>query len=1204
MSKLEQCPSTKGKKPAAMDDPRPRGEGSSRTWRSLEDFEATPEFREFLEREFPRGASELHAESRRDFMKLMGAGLALAGAATMPGCRRPERHIMPYSAEVPEHVIPGQALYYATSMPLPGGGAEGLLIETHGGRPTKVEGNPLHPTNQGKTSAWAQASVLTLYDPDRLKSPIYHNKARGRLSATWDDFKAWSAEHFAEFDSTGGRGLAFLVDKKSGPTRDAMKRRVMQRWPQASWHAYNAAEETGAVEGSRMAFGGPMRIHHELEGVRCILSLDSDFLCTGPASLPAARQFASTRRVRHAHDDMSRLYVLESCPTGTGSAADHRLRMAPSQITAFAVALAREIMGSGAGLGGVQLPEGIDAEVVTKIAEDLRDGPGGLVIAGPSQPAAVHALCHAINDAIGALGRHVRVSPMGADEAADSTAGIAELAGRMRAGEIDTLVCVDTNPIYDAPADLDFAAQFAQVPNTITWSVQASETAHESTWALNGAHFLESWGDAEAWDGTLSPIQPMIAPLYAPAMSEIELLAMLAGDEDPEGYTLVREAWAARLGMAADTPGFDKAWRRALHDGLLAGSQRSMGGAAIRAGGVAAAARALTLAGAPTQEELEVVFAPGMVGDGRWANCGWLQELPDPASKVVWDNPAYMSPATAEALDLLPEHTWQDKHNPYTKQQIPEARMATIASNGRELDIAVWIMPGMPDNVIALRLGYGRTIAGHVGDQVGFNTYALRSSEQSGGAARATVRSAGSTYTIASTQNHWTMAGRDTVLRSLDKKWWDEHGDTPPKQVPDEIYGAEHGVSTIHLAEQLGELSHTPPNLSIYENPQNQSRSEPAPGSTFAKGPQWGMTIDMSTCTGCGVCTIACQSENNIPIVGKRETAKGREMHWIRVDRYFSGEDLNDPASMQMQPVACVHCENAPCETVCPVNATVHGDEGTNDMAYNRCIGTRYCANNCPYKVRRFNFFEWGWNKYNGRFYGEELLGDAPIQQKDLNKNLIPPRLREKLEEIQRMQLNPDVTVRSRGVMEKCTYCIQRVNEARQEVKVRGIWDRAQNTQLTSEPYEAPIPDGFFQVACQQACPTESIVFGDILDPSSGVTAWRNNQRSYMLLGYLDTRPRTTHLMRVNNPNEELLRHLRPEEYEHRLAHDPLHHGGGHGDDGHGSEGDHSGDHGSEGGGDHGAGETHGFFYDKARTRDEGYALSLRVLGAATGVHA
>ncbi|MEZ6241843.1 MAG: TAT-variant-translocated molybdopterin oxidoreductase [Phycisphaerales bacterium] len=1194
MSKLDQCPSTKGKQPERAPDPRPKGEGSSRPWRSVEEFADTPAFREFLEREFPKGASELLGESRRDFLKLMGAGLALAGAATIPGCRRPERHIMPYSAEVPEEIIPGQALYYATSMPLAGGGAEGLLIETQAGRPTKVEGNPLHPINQGKASQWSQASVLTLYDPDRLKSPVYHNPARGRLAATWDDFRAWSTDHFKRFDSTQGRGLAFLVDKKTSPTRDAMKQRLMKRWPRAAWHVYSPAEDAGAIEGSRLAFGGAMRLHHEFEGARCVLSLDADFLCSGPASLVAARQFASTRRVRHAGDEMSRLYVLESSPTGTGSQADHRLRMAPSQITAFAVALASQILGSGS-LGSVAIPgdAGIDEVVVKSIAEDLRKGPGAMVIAGHSQPPAVHALCHAINDALGALGRHVLVSPMGDDEARVSLDEIANLTDRMRAGEIDTLVCLDTNPIYDAPADLDFAAQFGAVPNTITWSVQASETAHESTWSLNGAHFLESWGDAEAWDGTLSPVQPMIAPLYAPAMSDIELLALLAGEENPEGYQLVRETWAARVGQGADTPAFDKTWRRALHDGLLAGSRTQLGGARIDRNAVSGAARSLALQGAPTLESLEIVFAAGMVGDGRWANCGWLQELPDPASKVVWDNPAYVSPKTAEALELLPEHAWQDKYDPYTKQQLPKARMATVSYDGRELVMPIWILPGMPDNTIALRLGYGRTVSGHVGDQVGFNTYALRSSGRGETGARASVRAAGKTYTISSTQDHWTMSGRDTVLRSIDKKWWDKYGDEPPEVLPDEIYGPEHGVSTIHLAERLGELNHTPPNVSIYENPLNQSRTDAAPGSTYSKGPQWGMTIDMSTCTGCGVCTIACQSENNIPIVGKTETAKGREMHWIRVDRYFAGDDLNDPSSMQMQPVACVHCENAPCETVCPVNATVHGNEGTNDMAYNRCIGTRYCANNCPYKVRRFNFFEWGWNKYNGRFYGEELISDAPIQQKDLNKNFIPPRLREKLEEIERMQLNPDVTVRSRGVMEKCTYCIQRINEARQEVKVRGIWDRAQSTTKDDPNYQAPIPEGFFQVACQQACPTESIVFGDVLDPKSKVTAWRNNQRSYMLLGYLDTRPRTTHLMRISNPNEALLEHLRPEDYERRIVHDPFHHAGAH--EG-GSE--------SEGGGEE-HGEAHGFFFDKARTLgDEGYALSLRVLGAATGVHA
>lgn len=1205
MSKLEQCPSTKDSERTPEVAAHAGGVTGRRYWRSLDEASGTKQFREFVEREFPAGASELLGESRRDFVKLMGASVALAGAATLPGCRRPEHHIMPYSAVVPEQVIPGKALYYATAMPLPGGGAEGLLAETHEGRPTKIEGNPLHPVNRGKTSIWAQASVLSLYDPDRLKHPVYLNPSSGPRVATWDDFKAWSKEHFAGFDETRGRGLAFLVDKKTSPTRNALKARIMRRWPEARWHAYSPSERSGAAEGARIAFGSPARVHYDLTKARRIVSLDADFTCQGPEALIHARDLASTRRVRHAGDEMSRLYVLESCPSGTGSMADHRLRLAPSQISAFAMALGNEL-----GVGRFTLPEGveIDAEVVSKIAEDLRGHEGAsVVIPGEGQPAAVHALCHAINTALGSMGSVVTTTPMSADEAQSSVESIRALASEMSAGRVDTLVCIDTNPLYDAPADLNFGDAFASIGATITWSVQASETAARSTWSLNGAHYLESWGDVEAYDGTISPIQPMIAPLYDPALSDIELLALLAGDENPDGYALVRQTWASMLGSSVETPAFDKRWRRALHDGLLAGTTATKSTPGANMTSVRAAVSSMRVSPAPTQESLEVVYSTANVGDGRWANCGWLQELPDTASKVVWDNPAYVSPATAKALGLLPEHTWQDEYNPYTKQQMPQAKMATLTIGARQLELPVWILPGVPDNTVVLRLGYGRTEAGSVGNQVGFNTYALRTADHPASATGATLAKASGTYTIASTQNHWTMAGRDTVLRSLDKKWWDKHGDAPPVEHPDEIYGEQYAVSRLHLAEQLGELSHTPKNISIYVNPQNNSREDPAPGSTFSKGPQWGMTIDMNACSGCGVCTVACQSENSIPIVGKREVAKGREMQWIRVDRYFTGDDLNNPSGMVNQPVACVHCENAPCETVCPVNATVHGDEGTNDIAYNRCIGTRYCANNCPYKVRRFNFFEWGWNKYNGRFYGEKLVSDTPIEQKEFNKNLIPPRLRQKLDEIQRMQLNPDVTVRSRGVMEKCTYCIQRINEARSDVKVKNIWKRGQNTEMGPD-YEAPIPDGFFQVACQQACPSDAIVFGDILDPNSNVSQWRNNQRSYMVLGYLNTRPRTSHLMRIDNPNEALLAHLDPEGYEARIGHDPLDHGGGHGGEHGGGHGEGHGDPhdgGHENGG-HGDGhtETHGFFYDSNRSSDRGYALSLRVLGAATGVHA
>ncbi len=1206
MAHQSQCPSTKGKRsPAPARELARVGGTGQKLWRSLDEVADTPAFREFVEREFPAGASELLTSSRRDFMRLMGAGLALAGAATIPGCRRPDHKIMAYSKEVPEEAIPGKPIFYATSMPIPGGGAEGLVVETHEYRPTKIEGNPLHPVNQGKSSIWAQASVLGLYDPDRLKHPTYRESpdADGEV-ATWDDFRYWweQKEHlFERFDGTGGQGLAILVNRKSSPSRAIVRDALKKRFPNAIFAVHEPAAPDEAMRGSREIFGRPMRERLRLSQARTIVSIDRDFLNTAtmgePDALVNAREFAASRRVLHAGDPMSRLYVAESGFSLAGGQADHRVALSPSRLSAFAVLLARRVLERlddapelAQALARVDANAGddIDEKMLDVIADELVEHRGkGVVLVGHTQPAPIHALAHALNRVLGNVGRTVGYYPIDdPDEQSLSTEGVRAVASAIESGAIDTLICIECNPVYDAPGELAFGDLFRRVQNTITLDHRLTETAAASRWSLNGTHFLESWGDTRAIDGTIAPIQPMIAPLYEPAMSEIEFLAWLSGDarftdatDDTgqpryDGRKIVREAWKA-LGLSAGAS--DDAFRRALHDGIVAGT-----GGQWSDGGVprqqvfqrAAASLARLTLDSPGADGFEVVIDTGMVADGRFCNDAWLHELPQIGTRVAWDNPLLISPQAAERLGVLPD--------PYIEKE-PKARVVSLTHQGRTIEVPVWILPGMADNTAILTLGYGRTKVGVVGEGVGFDANPIRGADGARVLAGARIAKAGRDYFIASTQNHWSLEGRTAIVRQLDKKWFDKYADDPVEVAPDEIYSQFE--KKLNLAEKLGELTHTPPNISAYPNPFNESPADPAPGSRYSRRPQWGMSIDMTTCTGCGVCTIACQSENNIPVVGKKETAKGREMHWIRVDRYFTGEDPFHPEEMVHQPVPCVQCENAPCETVCPVNATSHGPEGLNHMAYNRCIGTRYCANNCPYKVRRFNWMDYGQVKFNGGYVGQKTMSALGIAPE--NQNLIPPRLRKRIDEIARMKKNPDVTIRGRGVMEKCTYCVQRINAARYETKLRDL---------------EHIPDGFFQTACQQACPSDAIVFGDLLDTESKARKMRDNPRSYLLLGYLNTRPRTTHMLRVRNPHPDL---ISPE----RRDSDPLAHGGGHHDD-HSSEHapvEHDNGHGephAEPAG-HGEGGGHSFLHIPGRrSEDEGYALSLRVLASSSGVTA
>jgi len=1203
MSTIDQCPSTKGTLDIP-DSPAKLAQMSGKpVWRSPEEFAGDDSFRGFVEREFPGGASVLDDTNRRSFLKVMGASLALAGAATVPGCRRPDRKILAYSKNVPEEIIPGRAMYYATALPLPGGGAEGLLVECHTGRPTKVEGNPLHPNNQGKSSAYAQSIVLDLYDPDRLKYPEYENPSRGKVAATWDDFKFWAHEHFSGYDANGGRGLAFIAEKVSSPTQARLQSELMAKWPNAKWVGWNPAEQRGEIEGSRLAFGAPHHARYRFEKTERVLSVECDFMSEGPDELYHSRGFAGTRKVMNAGDSMSRLYTVESRPTATGSMADHRFRLNPGQMAAFIGAIAREM--------GIDAPgpavNGIEARHIAAIAKDLTDHAGSsVVVPGPGLAPEAYAMAMAINDRLGAIGSIVELFAIDDAMASDAAADLAALTADLNAGTIDTVVCLNANPVYDAPGAMGFGSAFAKAKTRVTLTVGQSETAGASTWSLNGAHTLEAWGDVAGTDGTLSAVQPMIAPLFEPAMSAIELLGFFADHANTDardGYALVTATWAGRTNTTTDNQGFKKTWRRVLHDGLLAGSGSRPERASARTAQISGAFGAYKHPQLPANAALEAVFYTVRHNDGRSAANAWMQELPEFGSTVVWDNPVYLSPMTAKSLGLLPEHSRLDEYNPYTKQQMPQARLATLTVDGQAMDVAVWILPGMADNVLGIKLGFGRTETGRVGNNAGFNTYTIKPAGMTAGGAK--IERSSGTYTIASTQNHWSLGpdsqssrdeSRHTIVRAMDKPWWDKYGDKV-ETVEDKIYGTP--AASLTIAEQIGELSHTPANISSYDNPMNRSpedaavppagvkhsdalkRDMPAP---YSQGPQWGMSIDLNACSGCGVCTVACQSENNIAVVGKSEVAKGREMTWIRVDRYFVGEELNNPEEMLIQPVACVHCENAPCEVVCPVNATVHGPEGTNNMAYNRCIGTRYCANNCPYKVRRFNFFDYAQAKLNGGLdpnyvstgianaYDEHVGSDRRN-----NQNMIPPRLRKKVEEIGKMQFNPHVTVRSRGVMEKCSYCVQRVNQGRQDAKISGTWSEADQI--------APIADGLVLSACQQACPTGAISFGDILDQNSQVSKEKDSHRTYLLLGYLNTRPRTTYMMRVRNPNADI----------RAIESDPLAHHGGHGDD----HDDHGGDSGTEHD-DHG-GESHSSAYIDGvkKYTDNGYAMSLNVLGTS-----
>ncbi|MCW5980357.1 MAG: TAT-variant-translocated molybdopterin oxidoreductase [Bryobacteraceae bacterium] len=954
-----------------------------RYWRSLEELADTPNFREWLHREFPENASEmLESRSRRTLLKLMAASIGLAG---LTACRRPVEKILPASRGV-EDYIPGNPLYYATAMEL-GGAAAGLMVEAHDGRPTKIEGNPKHPDSRGACSAYAQASVLGLYDPDRSQ-----HVARGGRKSDWEEFARFAKEHF-----TGdGKGVWLLSGYFASPSFEAVRGHFSRKFPGARWVEYEALGRESIERGAELAFGERVETHYDFEKADVILALDSDFLGVDSPGLNAVRGFARRRHVESVKDAPNRLYVAESRFSTTGAMADHRFRVRSGEIAEAAAELAAAV-----GLRPGNEPR---RAWVAEVAKDLAAHRGrSIVIAGRGQSAEAHALVHAINEALGNFGQTVNFT---APARQAGGASLGELAEALSAGEVKTLVILGSNPVFTAPADLNFAANLEKAGVTIHLGLEVDETAARSEWHLPQAHYLEAWGDVRALDGTASVQQPLIEPLYG-GRTAAEVLALIGGYPHERAYDIARGFWTARW-PAAEA---ERNWRRALHEGVVEGT---------RAARITPKTRPQAWSGAEVERGgIEVTFYQSpAVYDGRFANNAWLQELPDAMTKLAWDNAALMSPATAKSLGVA------------------NGDLVLVAKGARQAELPAWIMPGQVDGSIAVALGYGRTECGRVGQGVGHNAYPIRTSDGPGFASGYEVRKTGRSYSLVSAQEHHSMEGRPLVREAT----VDEYRHDPEF--------AKHAV-------------HHGPAESLYKN------------LTFDEGYQWGMAIDLNRCVGCNACVTACQAENNIPVVGKQQLERGREMHWIRVDRYFTGSEAAPEAAFQ--PVACQHCENAPCENVCPVAATAHSSEGLNEMAYNRCVGTRYCSNNCPYKVRRFNFLEW---------------------HKDVAEST-------------RMVFNPDVTVRMRGVMEKCTYCVQRIQETKIRAKAEG---------------RRAIRDGEILTACQQTCPAEAIVFGNLNDPNSRVSRLKKLDRDYAMLAELNVKPRTSYLARLRNPNPEISR--------------------------------------------------------------------------------
>lgn len=989
-------------------------------WRSLEDLSRSEVFDEFFAQEFPQQAIPLQkGVDRRSFMKFMGASVAMAGLAA---CRPPAETIVPY-VDQPENLIPGKPLFFASAMPL-GGAATGVLVEAHMNRPTKIEGNPQHPSSLGASDHFMQAAILGLYDPDR--SQVIR---RVGDTATWGDFLA-ALHPVLEEAKTNGSGFRILTQSVTSPTFGAQMQSLVAQYPGMKWHQWDAVTDDNAREGVRLAFGRYVNTYYDFTKANVVVSLAADFLCEGAGHLRYARDFMSRRKVRKGQTpSMNRLYAIEGGMTSTGSVADHRLPIRPSQIPVIAQQILARSGATTAPAAGIGTAPAPDAErFIGALVRDLQENRGSsLVVAGDEQPPFVHALVHAINTQLGNIGTTVIVTEPIEVAPVNQVASLAELVRDMNAGAVRALIVLGGNPVFDAPADFNFAQAYEKVPFRAHLSLYYDETSYRSHWHIPETHWLENWSDARGHDGTASIIQPLIAPLYN-GRSAHELVGAMIGGLEQSSYDAVRSYWFARGAT-------EEMWRRWLHDGVIEGS----------------ALPPITVGASLAIPVPEVVTPPGgieielrhdpMIYDGRFANNGWLQELPKPQTKITWDNVLLIGPGTAEQIGFTAEERAELFNELRT-------RFADVTYRGVSMRLPVWVLPGQPDDVATIHFGYGRDRGGRVGEGTGFNTYPLRFSNALYGGAGARIAmsdAAPRIYPIGCTQEHQNIdpaiVGDRGIIRSATLAGYiqDPHFAQDPHHGSDV---AGHGTQSD----------------SMY------------PAYDYSNQHAWAMVIDTTICTGCNGCVIACQAENNIPIVGKDEVVREREMHWLRIDRYFRGDAYNP--EVFHQPIPCMQCEKAPCEPVCPVEATSHSDDGLNDMTYNRCVGTRYCANNCPYKVRRFNFF--GYSDYD----------TLPLKS----------------------MRNPDVTVRTRGVMEKCTYCVQRINAGKIEAEKQG----------------RRVRDGEVVTACQQACPTDAIVFGDMNDESSKVAQLKEQPHHYALLAELQTFPRTTFLGHIRNPNPEL----------------------------------------------------------------------------------